>query len=317
MSSKTPGEGEAQPKKRSADQFAWSWLRAIRDLPPFKGKDGLVAMAAVLVTYMDADGTRCFPGDERLQHDLGVGRSTVQHRLLWMERLGWVLRDTRPVPTGNGYASDRLIVPCPPSEWTDDFIGTKPVKKSGSDDCGVQPPGQPAPDRLSGTPDSPVRPPGQEDAEPVQPSGHHLLYGYPLIDHPNEGTVVDEGSHQEVPAWEPGSVVGDLAIRECRSAWDRHRVYHPDNDEWMPPEDEQRVRDRIGELIDNGVDQRTIALALSGDFPTDRRVGDLAALLVKRMKNVHKSAGMNRRAGRSRPPAANEFGDETRVVNDF
>jgi DNA-binding transcriptional ArsR family regulator len=104
----------------------------------------VLAVAMVMATYANPDGTRIFPGEQRLADDIGVSRSTVTRALARLRSEGWVEK-VREGNSRSGKADEyRLRLPGRASP-TGDQASSPPVLGSwarAASSAADSPPGQ-------------------------------------------------------------------------------------------------------------------------------------------------------------------------------
>lgn len=112
----TTGPGTAT----AATPFRYFWEKTVRDAGMAKGEGGVsvLAIALVLATYANADGTKVYPGVARLAKGAGVSDRTVDRALARLRAEGYVIK----VREGNSRAGKadeyRLALPDRPSTAT-------------------------------------------------------------------------------------------------------------------------------------------------------------------------------------------------------
>jgi DNA-binding transcriptional MocR family regulator len=143
--SPTARAGPAQGAKK-APSFRSVWERQIREagLARGEGKVSVLAVALVMATFANPDGTRVFPGEQRLADGIGVSRSTVTRALARLRREGWVEK-IREGNSRSGQADEyRLRLPDRASPMSD-RASSPPVRGSwarAARVAGDSPPGQ-------------------------------------------------------------------------------------------------------------------------------------------------------------------------------
>lgn len=103
------------------------WRRAIRGQMPTT----TFAVAQALAAYTNKDGSRAFPGNERLAADLCCTTKTIQRALKWLRENHWLQLDQGVTHAGTSRKLAQEWSLTVPDRWTS---GTGPV------DTGVHPP---------------------------------------------------------------------------------------------------------------------------------------------------------------------------------
>jgi DNA-binding transcriptional regulator YhcF (GntR family) len=63
----------------------------------------------LLSTYVNSDGTNCFPSMKRLAENTALTDRTVKSALETAETEGWIIRETQVPMNRAGFIGDRLV----------------------------------------------------------------------------------------------------------------------------------------------------------------------------------------------------------------
>lgn len=93
-------EEEAEETEPSTAPMRFQWERALRGYRWVTTTE--IAVAFILATYSDADGSSCFPEVETLARDVGKSASTIQRALRRLEQFGFI-KTTPRLGQSNSY----------------------------------------------------------------------------------------------------------------------------------------------------------------------------------------------------------------------